>query len=198
MKKYWLTFLGLMVMAIGTKAQINLSGQILSVNDQPIAQVKVELLSSDNQLISTSLTGSDGKYTFNDLPQASSYFLKISRDINYLDGVSTFDVVMIARHILGVETFQDPYQVIASDVNLTRSVTTLDLIEMRRLILGLINVYPAEEHWVFVPNQELSGPPDLVLSRLKELIEVPVTGQLMEFNVRGIKLGDVNFNATIN
>jgi hypothetical protein len=198
MKKHifiFLVFLGTIAFA---QAQVNLTGLIRTPTDQPISQAEVELLNADNQLLAVATSGADGRFVFNDLPQDSSYFLRVSRDINYLDGVSTFDVVMIARHILGVERFPDPYQVIASDVNLTGSVTTLDLIEMRRLILGLVNVFPAEAHWVFVPDQNLSGTPDQVLSSLKELIEVPVTGSFVEVNVKGIKLGDVNYTDTVN
>lgn len=197
MKKWLFSFLCFFGMGLVVQAQVDLTGLITTTKGQPLDQAKVEVLNAANQLMGTVTTGADGRYAFNNLPQDSSYFLKISRNINYLDGVSTFDVVMISRHILGIERFQDADQMIASDVNLSRSITTLDLVEMRRLILGMVNVFPAEDHWVFIPDQNLSGTPGQVFSELKKLLEVPVSGASVEYNVRGIKLGDVNFTATV-
>lgn len=198
MKKLCLSIVLLSGMLMSVQAQVKLFGQIRSATDQAVAQVKIDVLDSNGQLLQSTTTEADGQYVFSDLPPAASYFLKVSRDLNYLDGVSTFDVVSIARHILGVEPFQDPYKIIASDINLTRSITTLDLVEMRRLILGMVDVFPEGTHWIFIPDQSLSGNPAQVFSSLTDLIEVPVNGQLVEFDMKGVKLGDVNFSAIIN
>lgn len=198
MKRLIICFSFILLLAVSVHAQISLHGVVRSVDNKLISQVKVEVYNSNNQLVATQITGQNGQYLFTGLPPSPNYYLKASRNINYLDGVSTFDVVVIARHILGIEPFEDPYQIIASDVNLTRSITTLDLIELRRLILGMTDVFPEKEPWVFIPEQLISGSPSQILSSISNLIPVPIVGTSVDFDLKGIKLGDVNFNAAIN
>lgn len=54
-----------------------------------------------------------------------------------LEGISAFDLVLISKHLLGIEPFQNPFQIIAADENNSGSVTTFDLIEIRKTLLGI-------------------------------------------------------------
>lgn len=54
-----------------------------------------------------------------------------------LEGISTFDLVLISKHLLGIEPFLNPFQIIAADENNSGSVTTFDLIEIRKTLLGI-------------------------------------------------------------
>lgn len=57
--------------------------------------------------------------------------------LSQMEGVSTFDLVLISKHVLGIEPFLNPFQLIAADENNSGSVTTFDLNEIRRLLLGV-------------------------------------------------------------
>jgi hypothetical protein len=46
-------------------------------------------------------------------------------------------LVLINKHILGLEPLSSPYKMIAADANNSRSITTFDIVEMRKLILGI-------------------------------------------------------------
>ena len=72
------------------------------------------------------------------------------RDGDYLNGVSTFDLVLISKHILGVQPLGSPYKMIAADVNNSRSITTLDLIQLRKLILSIDTEFQNNTSWRFV------------------------------------------------
>jgi hypothetical protein len=61
-------------------------------------------------------------------------------DANYLNGVSTFDLVLIQRHILGVQLLDSPYKMIAADANNSQTITTSDIIMLRRLILSILTI----------------------------------------------------------
>lgn len=71
-----------------------------------------------------------------------------TKDDNHLNGVSTYDLVLISRHILGLEpfsfplTFESPYRMIAADANVSGSITTFDIVEFRKLILGIYTELP--------------------------------------------------------
>lgn len=77
-------------------------------------------------------------------------FIVPYKNDNPLNGVSTFDLVLISKHILGLETFGSPYQIIAADVNKSGSVTTFDIVEIRKLILGIYQNFPNNTSWRFV------------------------------------------------
>ena len=98
-----------------------------------------------------------------------------------LNGVTTFDLVLISKHILGIEVFNNPYKLIAADVNNTGTITGLDLVIIRSLILHIIDEYPDGQSWVFDPA-----------------FHVVNFNDNTDYEFIGIKLGDVNGTANPN
>ena len=72
------------------------------------------------------------------------------KDDNPLNGVSTYDLVLISKHILGLAPLNSPYKMIAADANKNNSITTTDIVEFRKLILGIYNELPNNTSWRFV------------------------------------------------
>jgi hypothetical protein len=72
------------------------------------------------------------------------------KDTDPLNGVSTFDMLLISKHILGNIPLSTPYKIIAADVNKSGTVTTYDIVETRKLILGIYNSFPGNTSWRFV------------------------------------------------
>gem|GEM_PF-1171348 len=68
---------------------------------------------------------------------------------NYLNGVSTFDLVLISRHILGIQPLTG-FNILAADANMNGSVTTFDIVELRKLILGIYPSLPLANSWRFI------------------------------------------------
>jgi hypothetical protein len=79
------------------------------------------------------------------------------KDNDPLNGVSTFDLVLINKHILGLEPLNSPYKMIAADANNSRSITTFDIVELRKLILGIYTEL-AQQHVVALCGQKLCVP----------------------------------------
>lgn len=52
-------------------------------------------------------------------------------------GLTTYDVIAVQRHVLGLEILPGPFSWIAADVNNSGSITTLDIVLMRHIILGM-------------------------------------------------------------
>ncbi len=68
-------------------------------------------------------------------------------------GLSTFDLALINKHILGIDPFNSGYKIIASDANKSNSVTTFDILELRKLLLGIYEELPMQEQpWRFIPE----------------------------------------------
>jgi hypothetical protein len=159
------------------------------------------------EFTSNSQTGS-GSLCLCNLPGKNQVFTP-EKDDNPLNGVTTYDLVLIQKHILGLETFdnpltfESPYRIIAADANKSGSVTTFDVVELRKLISGIYNDLPASSSWRFVdaafafpnPNNPFQTPPIPSFPEIKEF-QNPPFGEDGHFIA--IKVGDVNRNAIYN
>lgn len=124
-------------------------------------------------------TVTNGAFTleaFPGLPALPFYETLPAKNDNPLNGVSTFDLVLMNRQILGIEPFQHSWQFLAADANNSNSVSTLDIVEFRKLILGIYDTLPQVPSWVFSPAMDTLYPQ-----------------QCAEF--LAVKKGDVNANA---
>ncbi|MCC7465254.1 MAG: HYR domain-containing protein [Saprospiraceae bacterium] len=118
------------------------------------------------------------------------------RDDNPLNGASTFDLVLISKHILGLEILNSPYKMIAADANRSGSITTFDIVEFRRLILGIYNELPNNTSWRFVDSSFVfPNPQNPFQTGFPE--KTPLTG-IKPYNFIGMKVGDVNLSAIPN
>ena len=130
-----------------------------------------------------------------DINTAESYEVKPAKNDNPLNGVTTYDLVLISKHILGIEPFNSPYKMIAADANKSGSITTFDITEIRKLILGIYGTLPNNTSWRFVldtfmfPN--MNNPFQTAFPEAVTIISLPDT--LVDFI--GIKVGDVNNTA---
>ena len=126
----------------------SLAGLIRTVEDEPVPAVTVVLSSLPE--INTQVTAAEGTYSFPEMPYCDLQLLLPVKDDNPINGVSTFDIIQIQKHILGTETFDSPYQRIAADVNLSGTITTIDLIRLRKIILGIDTDFGDNTSWRFV------------------------------------------------
>ena len=85
----------------------------------------------------------------NTLPSSPWFYLMAENDNKHLNGVSTFDLLLITKHILGLQIFDAPWKYLAADANRSGSVTTFDVIEFRKLLLGIYDRLPANTSWRF-------------------------------------------------
>ncbi len=66
-----------------------------------------------------------------------------------IDGISTKDIIVIQKHILGKQLFTDTLKWFAADVNRNNNVTSSDISEMRKLILGVKDTFTDALPWYF-------------------------------------------------
>jgi len=94
--------------------------------------------------------GPSGAYGF--CPCGACQYFKITptKNDNPLNGVTTYDLVLISKHILGILPLNSPYKMIAADANKSSSISTNDVVALRRLILGIDSVLSGNTSWRFV------------------------------------------------
>ncbi len=138
----------------------------------------------------------NGGYTIDALPLNRNYKLSPYQNSNPLEGVTTLDLVIIQRHILGMTIFNSPYKYIAADVNSSGSVSASDLVELRKLILGITDKFPKNlTSWVFVPKSNGIPDPTNPFSYLNEMETGSLTADIKDADFIAVKIGDVNQSA---
>jgi hypothetical protein len=120
-------------------------------------------------------------------------------DKNHLNGVSTFDLVLIQKHILNVVALNSPYKMIAADVNNSKSITTLDLIALRKLILNIDQTFQNNTSWRFVDAAyQFPTASNPWAAAFPEVVSINDLGANTAANFVAIKIGDVNASATVS
>ena len=169
----------------------HIAGQVGLAEGDGVGDVDVFLVGSIN---SEGQTDDSGAFLFEDVPEADSYRLTASKQDQYINGVSTFDIIRVQRHLLGTLPLSSPYKILAADVNDSGIVSTLDIIYMRKLILGISTTFPNRpEPWFFIPaDYEFEHPLEPLLENFPRSITVSPLDTNKVVNFIGIKVGDVN------
>ena len=178
-------------------ARAYLGGKIVTESLENIEQVEVELYENMVDLMGSEMTF-EGDYMFQDVPFYNGYMLKPGKEDDALNGVSTLDIVLIQKHILGTKKLDSPYKMIAADVNKSNSISSIDLIEIRRLILGLQSDWSSVESWVFVPGDHDFADAENPWTFPETSIHNGLYLSEDDVNFYGIKMGDVTGNAVVN
>lgn len=171
-------------------------GRVATEENEGIANVEVNFASQTSSFNSSDSTDASGNY-LKFIPAGNDFIITPSKNINPLNGVTTFDALLITKHILGSEPLDSPYKLIAADFNNSGSISTFDLLEMRKLILNISSEIPNNTSWRFVPSDfEFPNPENPFSSGWPEFIELNnIQADTLGLDFIGIKVGDVNNSA---
>jgi len=177
-------------------ASASVAGVIQTEGKTEVEGVQVNLSGESQKQMST---GVNGRYVFQNLNNGLDYTVTPSLNKGFLNGVSTYDLILISKHILGNQPLNTPYKLIAADVNNSKSITTLDMIQLRKLILNIDATFPNNSSWRFVDASytfaNASNPWAASFPEVKNVNDL--TGALSA-NFVAVKVGDVNGNAIAN
>ncbi|MEM1119291.1 MAG: Calx-beta domain-containing protein [Bacteroidota bacterium] len=173
-----------------------IAGSIQTALGDMVEEVDVEVTGTGTMptMITTDFSG-----TFiYEVETGAEYTIRPKKTMNPLNGVSTYDLVLMQKHILGLETFESPYNYIAADINQSGSITTFDLVQLRQLILNIIPDFPNNESWKFV---NMAYPMDELNPLEKGYAEQHTITNIdrdVKLDFMAVKIGDVNGNAKPN
>jgi hypothetical protein len=179
----------------GSAQFAQVSGAIYTEMQEMIDAVEVTLGAKMAEFPITVMS-EEGYFAFSNLFMYEDYSVEPWKDDSHLLGVSTLDLVLIQKHILGITPLDSPYKIIAADANNSEEVTALDLVQLRKLILGLIDELPENNAWRFVDSDfEFENPmspfPFVESIQLNQLDQDITAADFV-----AVKIGDVN--ASIN
>lgn len=170
---------------------VEVSGNVISANGTPVEDAAVKLAMQDNEIIYR--TSGDGKFKFNSMRGCDVSAFEIEKSDNPLGGISTFDLVVLRRHILGITPFDSPYKYIAADVDGSNNVSIADLLEIRKVILSVTTEFPIGKTWRFLPaDYEFANPNNPFDEDMPEKLNFDPMRMDMFRDFVGIKLGDLD------
>ncbi|MBI5914055.1 MAG: hypothetical protein HY842_01655 [Bacteroidetes bacterium] len=170
---------------------VHLGGYIANEDAESIGNVAVNLSGQSNQSMTTSGYGS---YLFSDISVGQDLTLTPTHDVSPLQGVTTYDLVLISKHILNIQALDSPYKMIAADVNNSKSITTFDLVELRKLVLFINTEFPNNTSWRFVAKDYVFPvPTNPWVEPFPEIISINnIPADVMDADFVAVKIGDVN------
>ena len=172
----------------------SISGSVLTPWGAPMAGVGVAVSGS---MVDTVTTDGSGLFSFPELPAGGTFVITPFRDGNDINGLSTFDLVLFSKHILGIDPLDSPWKIIAIDVNHSNSSTTFDIVETRKLLLGIYTDFPNNTSWRFFKSDWTFNDPTLPFQNLppENLQFFNLQDNVPNANFLGVKTGDANNTA---
>lgn len=174
----------------------NLTGDKVSVSgliSAPGKRMLNDVIVNDMMSHAYSMSNSEGKFEIHGIRSGDKVVLQPSGSSDWLENISTQDIIRIQKHILGVDLFTDPLEWIAADVNRDGYISTIDITLLRKLMLGKISEIPGNTSWRFIPAgyafSDLEYP--LHESLPENVSKGPVTSDLT-VDFTGVKVGDVS------
>ena len=168
-----------------------ISGQVQNNIEENIQDVAIYLDGANSQPI---MTNEEGEFAFPNMPFGGSYSIRPFKDDDHLHGISTYDIVLIQKHLLGLRLLDSPEKIIAADINKSNTITALDLIELRKLILGIDESFINNTSWRFIDSSfEFDDPNNPLAEEFPESYQIPeFINDMLNIDFTGVKIGDVN------
>ncbi|MBT8231440.1 MAG: T9SS type A sorting domain-containing protein, partial [Bacteroidia bacterium] len=173
-----------------------IAGDIETKKGESLDEVSVTLESNHPEYPKVAQTV-NGVFNFDNNPNNFDYQISAEKNNDFLNGVSTIDLIFIQRHILGLQPFDSPYKYIAGDVNNDNDITAIDLVELRKLILGINDDFPDNESWRFINRDvgvTLSNP--FIFDETYYISDLDRDRLFNDFTA--IKVGDINESVIAN
>jgi uncharacterized protein YkuJ len=167
-------------------------GSIKTESDKPV-DAKVGLSGG-----TTPMTIKANTFNFADLLRGGNFTVAPVRDSDWVNGVTTFDISIMSKHILDIQPITSLYKLIAGDVNRDGTIDGADMLLTRSLVLGRIAKFPNNTSWRFMPKSvtpttSADGQP---MPNFNETITYTILNDTVRnADFVAIKIGDVSGNA---
>ncbi len=183
----YILFVVPLLLSVASFAQpFTVAGTVEASNGEAIGSLTIDLLAADGSVISSQSVDCDGQYAFSGLDSGVDYSLRLDKEAGAaLNGVSTFDLVLISKHMLDVQPFGSPYSIAAADVDESGDISITDLMIIQSVVYAQSTDFPGQNWFFFSEGNTLPA------------TEFPftLTADLLDFNFIGVKKGDVNNSA---
>lgn len=181
----------------GTQSTITINGDVKTEKVENVEQAEIKVTGNNVPGIPSIFTQSPGTFNFPGLPMGNNYTVTPSKDIKPLNGVNTYDLVLIQKHLLNIQKLNSPYKMIAADANKSNSISVADIVELRKLILKINSNFTNNTSWRFIDKSVTLPANPFPVNPNWEVAQV-VGSSSATANFVGVKVGDVDGTALAN
>ncbi len=172
------------------------SGSVTTGSDKKVEGVTIKLLGSE---LASVTTNTEGQYAFEGVNEDQSYVVEPNFKNDYLNGLSTLDLVIIQKHLLGIKKIKSPYDLIAADANKDKKLTASDILVLRKLILGSQNVIKNNKAWRFIDkNFKFTNKAKAMAESFPSEFKISNMSDIEVADFIAIKVGDISGDAIVN
>ena len=173
-----------------------ISGTIMTEDSRKLNEMSVRLAGSEYSDVKTN---SEGKFEFPPVLYGSSYTVVPNSTNDYMNGLSTLDIVLMQKHILGIKKYNSPYNYIASDINKDNKITASDILQIRKLILGEEDEFESNSSWRFIyKTQGMDDNENPLNGEFSETLPFNDLNSNLNADFVAVKVGDINGDAVVN
>ena len=173
-------------------------GKIATENNEGIDDIEVALKNMSTSSETKFMTQNHGEYIFTGVDVFDPKSIGAYKNNDILNGVSTLDLVIIQRHILGIQKIVSPYRLLAADINNSKAVSAGDLVSLRKVVLGVTNEFDNNTSWRFVPTSYVFSDPGFPFDFPEKINLDSIFEDKANVNFTAVKVGDVNNSAVSN
>lgn len=175
------------------RTQITVSGVLETTGAEKASGFAIAVTGTENKI---AYTNAQGEYSFS-LQAGGAYNIRpLSCDQNPLNGVSTYDLVLMAKHYTGLELLNSPYRIIAADIDNSNSADIQDSVVLRDLILGITTEIPGGNFRFVLKNYVFPDPLNPFSPAFPESYSIAdLQADIADVDFLAIKKGDVNSTA---
>lgn len=171
--------------------EFSISSRVQNPARLPVKDVVLSLDSGD--FVQEVVSDENGQFT-SSVSAQETYTVLFEKDVSLEEQVSSRDLRMLSRHLLGIEVFTSPYQYIAADINGDGVLNVFDEILLKRILL--FNLIGDE---ILAPNVQFVSKSYLFKPRVSPLHQNwdSIQGSVIDINHHDldiilIKLGDID------
>ena len=171
-------------------------GAIYDVLGDMVEEVDVYLNSSNPDVMTTQI---DGHFSFAELDPEYDYEIIPFRDGDDLNGLSTADLILLAKHLMGISELQSPYLRIAADVDNNGVLNMEDFLYLRDVILEEVPEFEYTASWRFVEESfEFTDNDNPWQDNFNETIMLEdLEEDEIDMDFIAMKMGDLSANAIL-
>lgn len=161
---------------------ITINGNVHTLTGAPMSDVTI----SAGGDAGNTLTSNFGGYQLGGTI-GESYVLRAEKETNPREGLSTLDIIILRRHLLGIQPITNPFLRLVADLNRDGQISLQDVIHLQSLLLAREDLYPAGSLWRFVDSEW-----DGIGNPTEEVNLTDVAACTFGHDFIGLRLGDLN------
>ncbi len=173
----------------------SLSGALQTIHGLPMPGIELELM-QDVSMIEQTSSDQTGQFAFDQVMNSLDYMIMPRGNDDFTYGLSTFDLLKLAKHVHGVKLVESDGELLAADVDQDGELNVRDVLALRNLLLNRTSTLPNDKAWRFIPTELLDSgdnPLEMDIEEYWSMEELNENYEDIDFTV--IKIGDINGSA---